>query len=493
MVGLLGLVMPGALAQLYPKEREQAVAEDVVQLLEQYSDGLNSIGNPDEDPDERRTYYVREFMRVFRQPQALVFNDIEPGRRSGNDLPADRYANNHIIWFPKSGISTKLNTREITFSPIQKTANDNLFINAYVTKSIKGQYVKDRTVQSTSYPLEFRIGFIDKGRYFSDYRIIGITNMAGEAAQISSPANKPLATASPGNTTSTVFHQTMAQLVDLLVKSGLPKGRPIRVEKFTYAATGLCSQFSKVLNNFLVVRLRQQSGLVVLPPPADLPPGAKTLPADPASIVIEGTFTDEKDQLTFRLKWTDLQTKKNTPIPAQSLPLADALTLNAPLRPDNFGQAVAMQQALQKGSIVNDFKIDVLTNRGRGRLTFTDGDSLKLYVRAEQPCYLRFIYHTADGQHVLLDDNFYVDSLNVNRYVKIQKFFTVTEPFGTEILQLNAATSPFPALTLRQEAGFSFITDDITTINQKNRRADAPANTRRAETQLTLTTTRKLK
>ncbi|WP_461113865.1 hypothetical protein [Spirosoma jeollabukense] len=489
---LYGLAMPPAWAQLFPNEREQAAHEEVIQLLERYSDGLNAIGNPDEDLDERKTYYVGEFKKVFRQPEVLVFNDIEPNRRSGNDLPADRYAVNHIIWFPKSGITTRLNTKEITFSPIQKTASGNLFVNAYVTKNVKGRFM-DRELQSTSHRLEFRVGLVDKGRYFSDFRIIGVTEIPDTTTSPKSLPDKNATVSVMSPVNPTTFHQTLATLVDLAMKSGLPKGLPIRVEKFTYAKTGLCSQFSKVLNNFLVVRLREQPGLIVLPPPADLPAGARTPPADPASIRIEGSFTDDNDHLALQLNWTDLQTKKRTSIPVQTVPLTEALALKAPLRPDNLGQAVAMQKALQKDSIRSDFEVSVLTNRGNGRLTFTEGDSLKLYVRAAKPCYLRFIYHTADGQHVLLDDNYYVDSLNVNRYVKIQKFFTVTEPFGTEVLQLNAATRPFPALTLHQEAGFAIITDDIPTINQKNRRAGDATNIRRAETWLTLTTTQKLK
>lgn len=499
MILLLMLATQVAYAQLYSKEREQAAIDEVRQLLDTYSTGLNAIGNPDEDPDERRSFYVGEFKKVFRQPEALVFNDIEPERRSGTDLPADRYAINHIIWFPKSGITNRLNSAEATFSPIQKTESGSLYINARVTKSVKGVFM-NRVVQAASNQLEFRVSFVDKGNYFTNFRIIGITSLAtattASTATKTAPADDPKSVTKSSQTNleaSLALQQVLSKLTGQLLKSGLPKSRAIRVEKFTYAQTGLCSQFSKVINTFLVGRLRQVPGLIILPPPGDLPPGSKKPPVDLAKILITGTFTDEGGQLLMRVTWKDLKTNKTMAIGEQIMPMSDVQALNVPLRPDNFRQAVAVQQALEEGSITSDFGIDVLTNRGGGQLTFNEGDSLKLYVRAEKPCYLRFIYHTADGQRVLLDDNYYVDSLNVNRFVKIQKIFTVTEPFGAEVLQLNAATQPFPPLKVRRDEDFTLILDDIATINKKNRQADSPANTKRAETRLTITTTRKLK
>ena len=87
--------------------------------------------------------------------------------------------------------------------------------------------------------------------------------------------------------------------------------------------------------------------------------------------------------------------------------------------------------------------IDLFTNYGKENLIFEEGDTLRLYIKANKECFVRFIYHLADGSKVLLLDNFLVERGEVNKLIKIEQEFECYPPFGTEVLQLNAQTSPF--------------------------------------------------
>ena len=152
------------------------------------------------------------------------------------------------------------------------------------------------------------------------------------------------------------------------------------------------------------------------------------------------------------------------------LPIVSLESRGIAYTPENYKQALINMKEFAKDEVKGgNLNIDVYTNKGKENLIFTEGDVLKLFVRANRECYLRFVYHLADGSKVLLLDNYYINRDNVNQVYELPYEFECAEPFGIETLQLNAQGEPFEALNVRSEYGYDFILDDTQTIITKSR------------------------
>ncbi len=89
--------------------------------------------------------------------------------------------------------------------------------------------------------------------------------------------------------------------------------------------------------------------------------------------------------------------------------------------------------------------LKIATNKGAESSTFREGERVTLYYMVNRPSYIRFIYKQADGQLILLDDNLYVPSESLGKWVQTNQF-VCRPPFGTENLTAFASPEPFEFL-----------------------------------------------
>jgi hypothetical protein len=159
--------------------------------------------------------------------------------------------------------------------------------------------------------------------------------------------------------------------------------------------------------------------------------------------------------------------------------------------PENFIEANKKAKIFNENEIVGgDLQLEVWTNKGNTNLLYSQNDTLKLYIRTNKECYVRFIYHLADGSSVLLLDDFYIGIDKVNKVYQLPDEFICSEPFGAEMLQVNAQTEKFEPLITTQQNGYNFISNDLADILIKNRGFKKTDNNKilKAETRLVITT-----
>lgn len=87
---------------------------------------------------------------------------------------------------------------------------------------------------------------------------------------------------------------------------------------------------------------------------------------------------------------------------------------------------------------------------------FTDGDLLRLFVKAIRPGYLRILYFQADGDVALLCDNFLIDKVKAGKWIDLEKerVFILgidTKTYGEEDLVVQFAEDKFSELPVRGE------------------------------------------
>ena len=102
--------------------------------------------------------------------------------------------------------------------------------------------------------------------------------------------------------------------------------------------------------------------------------------------------------------------------------------------------------------------VDVRTNKGGGPLYYTEGETMTVFGRVNQPSYLRLLYILADGKRTLLQDNYYIDASKVDTDVKIGEF-VCAPPFGTELLIVTARAEAFPPIETYEKDGYVFLVD----------------------------------
>ena len=186
--------------------------------------------------------------------------------------------------------------------------------------------------------------------------------------------------------------------------------------------------------------------------------------------IITGTYWEENDFLKVIVVLRNFKTGK-AEASIESKIGKDFCTQNSiQYLPENFINAEIKNKTFSENEIVGgDLNLEIWTNKGTENLLYSEGDTLRLYIRANKECYVRFIYYLADGSSVLFLDDFYFGIDKVNKVYQLPEEFVCSPPFGVETLQVNAQTEKFEPLMTKTVDGYRYITDDLAVIIEKNR------------------------
>lgn len=174
--------------------------------------------------------------------------------------------------------------------------------------------------------------------------------------------------------------------------------------------------------------------------------------------MLSGTYWEEGDFLKFISVLKDLNTSKTMASAENRIPKSWLQANKIELKPENFEEALLRQKVMTKDEIIGGgLLLNVWTNKGDDNLLFTEGEIMKLSVRVNHECYLRFIYYFADGTKTLLEDNYYISSDLVNKVVTLPTDYKCFPPFGAETLQVVAQNERFEPLEIKEENGYKII------------------------------------
>lgn len=254
---------------------------------------------------------------------------------------------------------------------------------------------------------------------------------------------------------------------------------PVLISNFTYQDTRFGSELSNRITQLLGSRLVSTAGYNVV-----------SSGTTSVGYAITGTYWKEAQEIKIMATLKEISGKIIASAQA-TLPMSWITTNNVRYLPENFEEAYSRIKDFDKNEIVKgDINVEIWTNKGKDNLIFTEGEHLKLYVRANKECYIRLIYHLADGHSVLLFDNYYIAAHMVNKVIEIPDEFVCSEPFGVEVLQVNAQSKPFDPLNIRKQDGYDFIESSLKEV-LVNTRGFKKANTEtidKAEKKIVITT-----
>ncbi len=258
----------------------------------------------------------------------------------------------------------------------------------------------------------------------------------------------------------------------------------IRLVNFTYEDSRMASSFSKRFTDMFEKELIGQK-LQVIRNPASIQKNGNS-----SETVLTGTYWKEDKYIKIIAILRDSKTQQAIASSEGLLPVKWLEDRDIEYKPNNYDDAVKKQKEFQKNDLVSTgLTLEVTTNHGNQNPIFIKGDTLKLYLRVNRASYIRVIYHFADGNKVLLLDNYHIDNRLANKAFEIPQYFECVEPFGIETLQVNAQTKPFAPLKTKKQYGHLFVVNELEDILE-NVRGFKPVehDDANAEKRVTITT-----
>ncbi|MFQ5653001.1 MAG: DUF4384 domain-containing protein [bacterium] len=271
----------------------------------------------------------------------------------------------------------------------------------------------------------------------------------------------------------------------------------VLVTPFTYQDTRMGSPFSRFFMQVMENKIVEVARWQAVQQATTFEPKTRNMTrefaqASGATHVLTGTYWEQPKKVRFL---ATLRRVADSKVMASAVAVVDSTILRQPnltIRPRNFSQAFSDRKAFNTDEVIGGgLHLEVWTNKGVENLLYTEGERMQVYVRVNMPCYIRFIYHLADGYRTLLLDNYYIDGSKVNKVYLIPEEFECSAPFGAEVLQVFARSEKFDSIETRNVDGHDILAQDLQRFLTKTRGfKKAKRDGLQAESRLVITTMR---
>jgi hypothetical protein len=206
--------------------------------------------------------------------------------------------------------------------------------------------------------------------------------------------------------------------------------------------------------------------------------------------ILSGSYWEQKDIVRFVVTLRSVADGSICASAEATVENKILLASGHSVKPANYKVALADQKVFAGGEIAGGgLTLEAWTNKQTQGNLFTGGETMKVLVRVNMPCFIRFMYHMADGKRVLLLDEYFMDASKVNVAYEIPQEFECAAPFGAEVLQLFARTGKFERLNTERVDGYDYIRGDLKNVvaGLRGMKASKP-KTMQAEQRIVITT-----
>jgi hypothetical protein len=208
--------------------------------------------------------------------------------------------------------------------------------------------------------------------------------------------------------------------------AGVGRGRNIEVPPFCYQSRDVSSPFGREIAAALesAVGRTQADGAA----------------SGEGAVVLRGSYSEEGDR--FQLRVNAKQASSGVLLASAELSLmAGGIPKGMETRPANFDRFTADADLLAGGEVVSgDLRIELRTDRGTRGIVYDEGEELRLFLRVNQPAWIRLIYVLTSGEAVPIDQAWFIGSDQVNQLVEYPDSFEIVPPFGVEMIHAMAYT-----------------------------------------------------
>jgi len=176
--------------------------------------------------------------------------------------------------------------------------------------------------------------------------------------------------------------------------------QPVRLGNISYKDTEMGSAFSRRFYTSFEQKLATATKLDIR---TSVPPGTNY------PLLLTGTYWEDGEYLKIITSIRNTNTGKTIYSAEAKVSKSKLSSLGINYMPENFAEAHSKMLQFQKDDVIGGgLNLEVWTSKGQDNLMFTGGERMKLYIRVNQECFVRFVYHMADGSQVMLLDNYYI-------------------------------------------------------------------------------------
>ncbi|MCP4678779.1 MAG: DUF4384 domain-containing protein [Deltaproteobacteria bacterium] len=159
-----------------------------------------------------------------------------------------------------------------------------------------------------------------------------------------------------------------------------------------------------------------------------------------ADMAARGVFVEEGDILRVTITVKEVKSGRLVASAETSIP-KDCLPPDLHIVPKNFEDALLAQRLLAEGELVTGaLRVEIWADKGNRGVVYSASEEMKLYIRVNQPAYVRIIYVLENGYQVVVEQSYYLDATKVNMAVEYPYAFEIVPPFGIEHLYATAFT-----------------------------------------------------
>ncbi len=251
----------------------------------------------------------------------------------------------------------------------------------------------------------------------------------------------------------------------------------VAVAPLVYQDTKMGSSFSRYFHQVIEQKLSEVAQWDAVPHAA-------------AQYLLSGSYWEQNDRVKYIVNIRSVPEGRIIASAEATVPASVPAASGKSLTPENYKSALVDQRIFAAGETAGGgLVIEGWTNKETQGNLFAEGEKMKVIVRVNTASYIRMIYHMADGKRVLLYDQYFLDASKVNIAYEIPQEFECSPPFGSEVLQIVARTTPFEKISVVHQDGYDYLKDDLAAFVVKTRgmKAASPA-AMQSETRIMITT-----
>jgi len=147
------------------------VQTELKTLLQDYTNFLSLIGDPQELPDDKE-FYKTSFLNLFLSPDTRIYNDINPEPETSL-ISLNDYLAGFVADYPNGIRNLSINTDSAKFGQIMKDDEGSYYTFVDADKFFSGSF-KGRDVFRNSFPLFLKVSFKAAGNTYTDFKINSI-------------------------------------------------------------------------------------------------------------------------------------------------------------------------------------------------------------------------------------------------------------------------------------------------------------------------------
>jgi hypothetical protein len=158
--------------QEFSARDKMIVYSECMDLLDEYQLLVNRLSGTEGKGFDQAVSASESLIELFINRKVLIYNDLDPQHQLSEYYELETYTSNLVMWYP-DGMHVQLDLENAKTGDIRKHDEGLYSTDILINKKIQGNYL-NKSFNSNTEELIFRIAFVEKNRNFGEFKIVGI-------------------------------------------------------------------------------------------------------------------------------------------------------------------------------------------------------------------------------------------------------------------------------------------------------------------------------